>query len=181
MPKKHKTDIVVRITSDCPLMDYRIIDEMLIEFKKNNFDYYSNIHPPSFPDGFDIEIFTFDALKKAFKNSKKNFQKEHVTPYIWDNPKLFKIENFKRKKIENNLYEKYRLTLDFIEDYVLIKKIYDKLYFKDKNFSFSKIHKFLKENNSLVQINKKYIKFNWYALYLNKLKSISKKDTKLIK
>ena len=72
--KNFKSDIIIRITSDCPLMDFRIIDEMIKKFLDDDCDYLSNVHPPSYPDGFDVEIFTFNALKKAYKSAKKNFQ-----------------------------------------------------------------------------------------------------------
>ena len=89
--KKYKANTIVRITSDCPLMDYKIIDKIIKKFYSSNVDFISNTHPPVIPDGFDIEIFNFKSLKKAFFKAKKNFQREHVTPYIWDNPKKFKI------------------------------------------------------------------------------------------
>ena len=92
--KKYKANTIVRITSDCPLMDYKIIDKIIKKFYSSNVDYISNTHPPVIPDGFDIEIFNFESLKKAFFKAKKNFQREHVTPYIWDNPKKFKIKNY---------------------------------------------------------------------------------------
>ena len=121
--KFYKSDIVVRITSDCPLMDSKIIDEMIREFEKKNCDFLSNIHPPSYPDGFDVEIFSFKALSKARFNAKKNFQKEHVTPYIWDNPDKFVIENYWPHYIKKTLHNSYRLTLDYLEDFILIAKI----------------------------------------------------------
>ena len=61
-------------------MDYRLIDKMIFSFLKN-LDYYSNVHPPTFPDGFDVEIFRLEILKKAYLNAKK-YEKEHVTPYF---------------------------------------------------------------------------------------------------
>ena len=87
--KKFNLKNIVRITSDCPLMDHRVIDLMIQKYNQKKIDYLSNIHPPSLPDGFDIEIFTFEILKKAYLFANQDFQKEHVTPYIWDNPKKF--------------------------------------------------------------------------------------------
>ena len=152
--KKFNSDIIVRVTSDCPLMDYRVIDQMLNYYKKNNCDYLSNVHPPSFPKGFDIEIFNFKCLKTAYKNAKKNFEKEHVTTYIWKNPNKFFIKNFPKNKTKKNLYNSHRLTLDFLEDYLLILKIYNKFYFKDKKFSLLKILTYIKKNPKDLKINK---------------------------
>ncbi len=176
---KFKLKNIVRITSDCPLMDYRIIDLMIKKYNEKKIDYLSNIHPPTLPDGFDIEIFTFEALKKTYLSANQDFQKEHVTPFIWDNPKKFLIKNFVYKKIKN-LYNKYRLTLDYKEDYYVISKIYNALYFKNKFFSLEDILKYINKNPSIM-INKKFIKVNWYKDHLKKLKTIKKKDTKNIK
>ena len=178
--KKYKSEIIVRITSDCPLMDYRLIDEMIEFFLKKDCDYLSNIHPPSLPDGFDIEIFTFKSLETSYKNAKESFQKEHVTPYIWDQPNKFNISNFSTNLKDKKLYEKYRLTLDYIEDYLVIFEIYNKLYKKNKFFSYIDIINVIKKNKNLKKNNNKLIKVNWYGLYLKKLKSIKLKDTKII-
>ncbi len=178
--KNFKSDIIIRITSDCPLMDFRIIDEMIKKFLDDDCDYLSNVHPPSYPDGFDVEIFTFNALKKAYKSAKKNFQKEHVTPYIWDNPKLFKVSNYWPIYIKNTLHNSYRLTLDYLEDFILISKIYKGLYKKNKKFSFFDIMNYLKKNPKDIKLNKKLIKVNWYGLYIDKLKTIKKSDTRKI-
>ena len=178
--KKYKSEIIVRITSDCPLMDYRLIDEMIEFFLKKDCDYLSNIHPPSLPDGFDIEIFTFKSLETSYKNAKESFQKEHVTPYIWDQPNKFNISNFSTNLKDKKLYEKYRLTLDYIEDYLVIFEIYNKLYKKNKFFSYIDIINVIKKNKNLTKKNNKLIKVNWYGLYLKKLKSIKLKDNKII-
>jgi len=128
---------------------------MLEYFEKNKCDYLSNAHPRYYPVGLDVEIFTFDAIKNSFYNAKSFFDKEHVTPYIWSNPKKFNVKNFRPKTIKKPLYKKFRLTLDYLEDYILIGTIFNMLYVKDKKFSFSKIHSFLKKNPKISRINKK--------------------------
>ena len=174
--KFYEAKNIVRITSDCPLMDYRLIDKMIVMYSKyKDVDYFSNVHPPTFPDGFDIEIFSFKVLKKSHFNAKKGYEKEHVTPYIWDNPKLFNTKNYSLKNI--NYFDKYRLTLDYKEDYYLIWNIFKKLYKKDKYFSFKKIIDFLKKNPKYI-VNKDYIKVNWMGYYYKNLKTINKKYTK---
>jgi len=177
--KKFNTKIIVRITSDCPLMDYKIVDKMIKKFCSSEIDYLSNIHPPSLPDGFDIEVFSFDALKKTYHNAKKEFQKEHVTPYIWDNHNKFKVKNYSFSKKEN-YYEKYRLTLDYKEDFYVIWKIYNELFPKKKYFEFKDIMEYLKKNPKVL-INKKFIKVNWYKDHYKKLKTINQSDTKFLK
>jgi len=155
--QKFKSNIIIRVTSDCPLVDYKIIDEMLEYFDNNDCDYLSNVHPRFYPDGLDIEIFKFSALKKTYLNANFFFEKEHVTPYIYNNPKIFKILNYKPIKKYKNLNKTYRLTLDYLEDYILIATIFKKFYKKNKRFTFDKILKFLKNNNKISNINKKFI------------------------
>tara|TARA_Y100000294_G_C8485286_1_gene308470 strand:- start:74 stop:880 length:807 start_codon:yes stop_codon:yes gene_type:complete len=175
--KKNKIKNILRITSDCPLIDYKIIDEVIKKFFSSDFDYVSNIHPASAPDGFDVEIFKFSALKKAFFKAKKKHEREHVTPYIWDNEYKFKKANvlFHPKK---KLHDRYRLTLDYLDDYFLIWNIYNFLYPKKKYFSLNDILKFLRKNKNMIT-NKKLIKVNWYRNSLSKLKTINKNDTNL--
>ncbi len=175
--KKFKIKNILRITSDCPLMDYRIVDKVIEEYQKKKYDYVSNINPTTTPDGFDIEIFSFQILKKTFLNAKKKYELEHVTPYIWDNPKKFKILNVKIFQ-NDKLYRKYRLTLDYLEDYFVINKIYNSLYKRNKNFSLKDIIRFLVKNKNIL-INKKYIKVNWFRHYMKDLKTINKYDTNL--
>ncbi|MBI2454501.1 MAG: glycosyltransferase family protein, partial [Parcubacteria group bacterium] len=84
-----RADVVVRITSDCPLIDPVIIDLCLNEFAKNKYDYISNVLPGdrTFPRGLDVEVFSFSALKTAFEKATETLETEHVTPYIWQNKK----------------------------------------------------------------------------------------------
>ena len=176
--KKFKIGTIVRITSDCPLIDFTLVDKVIKFFNKDKeVDYVSNIHPPTYPDGYDIEVISFKALKKSFSEAKKNFEREHVTPYIWENPNKFKIKNF-QNPMNKNLYKKYRLTIDYIEDFYVIFKIYQNLYPKKKFFDLKDILKYLNLNPKIL-VNKKYLGVNWYRHHLSKLKTVNKKDTKL--
>ena len=73
---------MVRITGDCPLVDSKIVDSLIEKFISNNVNYASNINPPTFPDGLDVEVIAFSSLKKAYMKSKDKFDLEHVTPFI---------------------------------------------------------------------------------------------------
>ena len=92
--KLYQADVVIRITGDCPLVDYRLIDTMIKYFLKEELDYFCNTNPPSFPDGLDVEIFKSESLYDAHKKTKDSFDLEHVTPFL-RNDKLYKIANFK--------------------------------------------------------------------------------------
>ncbi len=153
--KKYRGDIIIRITADCPLIDFGYIKKLLNFFKKNNYDYINNINVDYLPDGFSCEIFNFKSLEIANNRAQKNFDKEHVTSYMWTKPNKFKIVNLTLGK-KRKIIKKVRLTLDYKEDLKLIKKVIDNLYLKDKFFSLEKILSFLQKNKHLLNLNKKH-------------------------
>jgi spore coat polysaccharide biosynthesis protein SpsF len=141
-------DPIIRITGDCPLLDPKISSEILQFFLKNKYDYVSNTIFPSFPDGLDTEVFSFNALQKAHLESKLPSEREHVTTYFTKNPKKFKIKNFPNTTDLSNL----RWTVDRIEDLKFIRKIYH--YAKPKTvFSMNTVLKILKNHPNLSKIN----------------------------
>ena len=121
--KKFSLDIVVRITADNPLIDPFIMDEMISEFCLKNYDYMTNTLPRTFPYGTEVEIFTFDALEKAWQNAKKPSEREHVTPYFYNNQKIFKIHKIQYSTNISNL----RWTIDRQNDLELVKLIVSKI------------------------------------------------------
>jgi glutamate-1-semialdehyde 2,1-aminomutase len=141
--KKNKSRIIVRITADCPCVDFRIIEKSLKLLKEKKFDYVSNTIIPTYPDGLDVEAFTFKTLKKCFYKAKDKYDLEHVTPYIKRN------NNFLKKNILNNKnYSKYRVTLDYYEDFIKIKKIFEK--FDNKIFfTYNKLQKLLNKQRDM--------------------------------
>ena len=153
--KKYKLSTIVRCQSDCPLIDPKLIDEIINFYKKNSkkYDYVSNILKPSYPIGMHIEVFNFKSLKESYLKSNSKIEKEHVTPYIYRRPKKFKLYNYSYK---NKKYSKVRLTVDYIEDYYLIKEITEKI--KKKNFYLDDLIKFYKKNKNLFKKNSKFKK-----------------------
>lgn len=114
-------DAVVRITADCPLLDPAVLGSMVIEFESGDADFLSNSEPlpSSWPDGMDISIMSFAALEKAWRGARKPSEREHVTFYFWNNPLEFKC-----KRIDHIPdLSKYRITIDYPEDFLLIKAI----------------------------------------------------------
>lgn len=123
----YKAKKIIRITADCPLIDPIIIKLMILSFEKNNkIDYISNttLGEKKYPDGTDVEIFKFAALKKAFKFARLKYDKEHVTPYIQRN---FRTSSFEPKTD----YSYKRWTIDTKQDLNYVKKI-----FKKFNYNF---------------------------------------------
>ena len=145
--KKFKGNIILRITADCPFHDPVLIDKAIKIFLDKKIDYLSNFYPPSFPDGFDLSIMNFKTLKIANKFAKKNYDREHVVPYILKSKK-FKKFNIKNKDDLSHI----RLTLDEIQDYELLKKIYEK--FNNEKFTFGDIVKLYKTNKNIFNLNK---------------------------
>jgi len=160
-------DPIIRITGDCPLIDPFLIDEMIKFFLEHDYDYISNRMIPTFPDGLDIEIFSYTALRSAILNSKWSSELEHVTPYISKNPQKFKLFNF-----QNNVdLSQMRWCVDEKEDLVFVKKIFEKLSPKFI-FSMDEILKILKNEPTLLQINNKIIRDEEYLKSLKNDKKI---------
>ena len=140
---------IVRITSDCPLIDPKIINKVYFFYLKNNYDYVSNKIFPSYPPGMGVEILNFQSLKKANKLTKNSYDKEHVTPYIYKNPKKFKIKNVGLKKKLLN----YRIVLDYKEDFKLISNILKHFDKQIKDFTLKDIIKYINRNPILKKKN----------------------------
>ena len=110
---------IVRITSDCPLIDPIAVDDVINKYLTGNFDYVSNTLVRTFPIGTDVEIFSFETLEKTWKHAKLPSEREHVTPFIRNKKMNFILGNIESKKNFSNI----RVTLDRQEDLVLIQKI----------------------------------------------------------
>ena len=149
--KKFGFKKIVRITSDNPLIDPEIIDECIEVYEKNNFDYLSTEHPPTLPQGYAVEIFTFKALENAWKNAKKPSEREHVTPYFYNHPEFFSLYNFQYKKNLSNI----RCTLDRENDFLFIKKII--LSANKQPILLNDLLKIISDNPKLLDINKNNI------------------------
>ncbi len=145
---KIHADIIIRITGDCPLTDYLVVEEMLEFFLTKNYDYISNRISPTYPDGLDVEIFSFKTLQKANRLAKLLSEREHVTPYIVKHPKMFKIYNY--ANITN--YSNLRWTVDEEKDLQFVRAIYHKMRPK-LIFSMNDVIKLISRNPKLLNIN----------------------------
>ncbi len=145
---------VVRITSDCPLFDPKLLEEMLRRFlsRRQNVpapDYLSNSLVRTYPRGLDAEILTFQALEKAWREGTEPYQREHVTPYIYQHPELFVLENY--GNAEDLSF--HRWTLDTDDDFRLIAKIYAALGREDRLFSTDQVLDLLRGHPAWLEIN----------------------------
>ena len=178
---KYDADAVLKIPSDCPLIDPLIIDKVINYYIKNidNFDYVSNLHPATYPDGNDVEVIPMKILKTAFEDAKTPMEREHTTPFIWDNPDRFRTGNVVWET-GLDFSMSHRFTIDYYEDYLFIKKVYDELYNGNNLFGLNDILKLLEAEPEMMKINEKYSGVNWYRKHLNELKTISENQTKNI-
>jgi spore coat polysaccharide biosynthesis protein SpsF len=149
--KKYKANCIVRICSDSPLVDPFIIDKIIRIFidSKGGYDYVSNTLDQTYPLGMNTEVFSYSALENAFLNHTKEYEKEHVTPYIYTHMELFKIY---KEQLENN-YSHLRLTIDEEKDFILVRKIIEKLFPDKPFFDLSDIINLYKTDPKLFLIN----------------------------
>ena len=140
-----QADIIVRVTSDCPLLDPYISNEVILDFQRGAYDYSSS---EGFPRGMDTEVFTFRVLEQAYCEAKFDYEHEHVTPYLYRHPEKFDLRTF-RSEHDNS---EYRLTLDTEEDWTLISQIYERLH-KGGIFKLADVLELLKKEPELALIN----------------------------
>ncbi len=147
--KKHDAKTIIRVTADCPVIDPTVIDHIIDSYRTEKVDYISNGMTRTFPRGLDAEIFSFDILERTNKEATLEYEREHVTPYIYHHPEMFSLKSF--LNIEDLSF--HRWTIDTEEDFELIKIIYDSLYRKKEIFLLDDILKLFTENPDLIKIN----------------------------
>ena len=178
--RKHNADVVLKIPSDCPLIDPRIIDQVLGFYfaDPRQFDYVSNLHPATWPDGNDVEIMTMACIEKAWQESTRPLELEHTTPYIWENPEKFRIGNVTWGRGQDYSMS-HRFTIDYQADYDFINRVFEELYPEKPNFSCEDILTLLEKRPEIYAINAQYAGVNWYRNHLGELKTIFSEQTKL--
>ena len=159
--KKFSCDPIIRISSDCPFIDPKVIDKVISKFLKKSYDYIgNNIEKDgknwknslcNFPQGMVVEISSFKTLEKAWKEAKKQSEREHVFPYVQFNPQIFKISNIKNSK--NLSY--IRCTVDRNVDLKFVNKIHERISKKRKFVRINDIEKIVKKKPKLLNINNK--------------------------
>jgi len=149
--KAFNVNIIVRITSDCPLIDPKIVDLVIEKYLNSDADYTANSLKIPFLRGLDVEVFNFEILERAHKEAKEDYQREHVTSYIYEQPRIFKLQNVEIKNILKRA--ELRLTVDTKEDLKVIKKIYKYLYNSKKMFYIKDIIDLLDKYSELAKIN----------------------------
>lgn len=144
----YRADTIVRICGDCPLIDSQLIDKIIEFHKENKADYSTNCINRQYPDGQDVEVFSFSALEQAYFEAEKPSEREHVTPYIRESGR-FSVKNF--HELED--FSNYRMSVDYRQDFQLVKKVFEALYEKDSNFGLGAIVEYLQRHPEVVQLN----------------------------
>jgi spore coat polysaccharide biosynthesis protein SpsF len=179
--KLYNADAVVKIPSDCPLIDPSVIDRVLDHYvKSDKFDLVSNLHPATYPDGNDVEIMSFSALECAWKDAFKDYEREHTTPFIWEHDDHFAIGNV-AWETGLNYSSSHRWTIDFPEDYEFIRKVYEELYPANNAFGLNDILNLLKRKPEIAEINQQYLGRYWYENHLDELTHIDEFKSKVKK
>ncbi|WNB77119.1 glycosyltransferase family protein [Methylomonas koyamae] len=145
----HHPDHVVRLTADCPLADPGLIDQVIEFYLAGGYDYASNSVRPTFPDGLDVEICRFACLEQAWREAGLPSQREHVMPFIHQQPERFNIGHFLNREDLSHL----RWTVDEPRDFELVSQIYAALYPANPDFSTPDILRLLAERPELANWN----------------------------
>jgi len=172
-------DLVVKIPSDCPLVDPGVIDRVLAAHAAAGAnDFTSNLHPATYPDGNDVEVMTADALATAHREAVRPLEREHTTPFLWERPERFRIGNV-TWETGLDYAMSHRFTVDYRADYEFVAAVYDALYTPERPvFSLGDILHLLEERPDIFAINQRYTGVNWYRNHLGELRTITAKDTR---
>lgn len=146
--KQYNPEAIVRITGDCPLIDPKVCDEVIEAFKKSKFDYAKM--GPTFAEGLDCEVFTLQALEKAWKEAELKSEREHVTLYFYNHPNLFRTLILNNKTDDS----RYRLSVDEERDFQVVKAVFEHFKQKGKTYFFiNEIKTFLDANSHIFEVN----------------------------
>jgi spore coat polysaccharide biosynthesis protein SpsF len=175
----HDADIVVKVPSDCPLIDPDIIDLVVERFLERypNVEYTSNLHPATWPDGNDVEVMSINALRKAFVTAKAPHEREHTTPWLWDGNNSVQCSNVINPN-GKDLSMSHRWTIDYHDDYKLIRSVYDALYPENPEFSFADIVDHIEQHPEVAMTNAHLCGVNWYRHHLDVLQTIHPSETR---
>jgi spore coat polysaccharide biosynthesis protein SpsF len=138
---------VVRVTGDCPLIDPDIVDDVVGLFRTGNYDYASNVHPPTYPDGLDVEVVSLAALERAHREAVLLSEREHVTPFIWKHEHVFRIGNLRAPRDLSSL----RWTVDDVHDLAFVREVFRQLGGGERDFHMQDVLDLLAERPDLAR------------------------------
>jgi spore coat polysaccharide biosynthesis protein SpsF len=167
-------DVVAKIPSDCPLIDPDVVDAVFTRFAEGPgaYDLVTNLHPPTWPDGNDVEIVPMQVLEHVGEAATRKLEREHTTPFIWEHPDRFRIENVTWGE-GRDLSKSHRFTVDYAEDYQLVARIYEELCSERRPvFRLQEILALLEAKPELMRLNARFSGQSWHLAELPHLKSV---------
>jgi spore coat polysaccharide biosynthesis protein SpsF len=174
-------DTVVKIPSDCPLIDPAVIDRVLLAHAASGGDdFTSNLHPATYPDGNDVEVMTLEALAVAHREATRPLEREHTTPFLWERPARFRLGNV-AWETGRDLSMSHRFTIDYPEDYAFLAAVYDALWTPARPvFGLADVLALLEARPDIFALNQRYAGVNWYRHHLDELHTVTARDTRQI-
>jgi spore coat polysaccharide biosynthesis protein SpsF len=170
--RETRAEAVAKIPSDCPLIDPAAVDQVLQAFLEapGRYEYVSNLHPASWPDGNDVEVVRADVLERAWREARRPHEREHTTPYVWDQPWRFRVGNV---QWDHDLSMSHRFTVDHPEDLAFVQEVYDALWRPDRPiFGVADILAFLEQRPDVLALNASYAGVSWYRHHMDELRTI---------
>jgi spore coat polysaccharide biosynthesis protein SpsF len=171
--KRFGADLVVKIPSDCPLVDPVVVDRVIGEHhaRAGSVDFTSNLHPESYPDGNDVEVMTFEALETAWREAKRPYEREHTTAFLWDQPDRFRLHNVVWET-GRDASRSHRVVVDYLEDYALVRAVHDALHREGgPPFSVGEIVAFLDARPEVRAINASRRGASWYKQHAKEFRT----------
>jgi len=144
-----RPDHVVRLTGDCPLTDPALLDDLVDLHIAGGYDYSSNVHPRTYPDGLDAEVFTFDLLERAWRDATSPAERSHVTPFMYERATGIRQGSLQDSQDRGDL----RWTVDYPEDFAFVTRVFEALYVRDPAFGTDDVHELLREHPEIAAIN----------------------------
>ncbi|MBK8985314.1 MAG: glycosyltransferase family protein [Chloroflexi bacterium] len=177
--RRFDADVVVKIPSDCPLIDPAVIDRVIGAYlaRPAAYDYVSNLHPATYPDGNDVEVMSMAALTTAWQEAQRDFEREHTTPFLWERPDRFRLGSV-TWETGRNYAMSHRWTIDYEADYQFVNAVYTALYPQKPGFGLQDILTLLEARPQLRAINQEYAGLNWYRHHLGELRTITAAQTR---
>jgi spore coat polysaccharide biosynthesis protein SpsF len=172
-------DAVAKIPSDCPLVDPRIVDRVVRLFREAHwhYDYVSNLHPATYPDGNDVEVLSLGALETAWQEARRPFEREHTTPFLWDQPRRFRLGNVRWEQ-DRDLSLTHRFTVEYPEDFAFAQAVFEALHREGgEPFSLTDILRLLAQRPDVFQLNRHLAGLTWYRHHLRELRTASSAET----
>jgi spore coat polysaccharide biosynthesis protein SpsF len=178
-------ELVVKIPSDCPLIDPEAVDRVLGFYlaRPESWDFVSNLHPATWPDGNDVEAMPLAALATAWREAARPHEREHTTPFLWDQPERFRVGNVVFGGVGaggggRDLSMSHRFTIDYAADYTFLRAVFDALWTPARPvFGLAEVLALLAAHPEIQAINAKYAGVNWYRHHLGELRTVGKHQT----